>query len=102
FLKIFLLVLLASCKPENRRPAGILPEDKMVEIMIDVHIFEAVKESKKIPVDSLPQVISANYQQIFKNHGISEEQFRKSFDYYEHNPAKMDDLMTKVIDELSK
>lgn len=97
-----MLALIVSCKPQDKKPSGIFPESKMVEVMTDVQIFEAVKESRKIADDSLASFIAAGYNRIYKNHGITDEEFRKSFDYYKHNPAAMDELMTKVIDELSK
>lgn len=74
----------------------------MVLVLVDAHIFEAMAEGQKMPGDSLAQFIKANYAGIFRKHGITEAQFLRTFDYYEHNPAKMDELMTKVIDELSR
>ncbi len=70
--------------------------------MVDTHIFEAMSEGQKLSGDSLARFIKTNYAEIFKKNGIEEEQFLRTFDYYEHNPGKMDELMTKVIDELSK
>jgi len=74
----------------------------MVRIMVDAHIFEAIAEGQKLMGDSLARFIKVNYAEIFSKNGITEEQFLRTFDYYEHNPGKMDELMTKVIDELSK
>jgi hypothetical protein len=74
----------------------------MVQVMVDTHIFEAMAEGRKMSGDSLARFIKVNYMEIFKKNGITEEQFLRTFDYYEHNPGKMDELMTKVIDELSK
>ena len=70
--------------------------------MADAHIFEAMAEGRKLSGDSLTRFIKTNYAEIFRKNGISEEKFFRTFDYYEHNPGKMDELMTKVIDELSK
>ena len=70
--------------------------------MVDAQIFEAIVEGKKMYGDSLPRFIKSNYEEIFRKHGITKDQFLRTFDYYEHNPGKMDELMAKVIDELSK
>jgi len=93
---------LSACKPADERPRNLLPENKMTEVMVDVHIFEAMAEGRKMSKDSLAGFIKTNYEEIFRKHKVTEDQFQRTFDYYEHNPGKMDDLMTKVIDELSK
>lgn len=97
-----MLIVFASCTHPEARPRDLLSEAKMVEVMVDVHLFEALAEGKNIFDDSLAIFVASNYAEIFSKHGIKEEQFQRTFDYYEHNPAKMDELMTKVIDELSK
>lgn len=70
--------------------------------MVDTHIFEAMADGQELSGDSLARFIKINYSEIFKKNGIQKDQFLRTFDYYEHNPGKMDELMTKVIDELSK
>ncbi len=97
-----MLIAFASCAHPEARPRDLFSEAKMVEVMVDVHIFEAMERNDKMSADSLAVFVETNYEEIFKKHGIKEEQFKRTFDYYEHNPAKMDELMTKVIDELSK
>ncbi|MDZ4844540.1 MAG: DUF4296 domain-containing protein [Chitinophagales bacterium] len=97
-----MLIAFASCTHSDVRPRNLLPEAKMVEVMVDVHIFEAMAEGKKWSEDSLAVLLDANYGEIFKKHGIQQEQFERTFAYYESNPGKMDEMMTKVIEELSK
>ena len=70
--------------------------------MVDTHIFEAMAEGRNLTGDTLVRFIKTNYAKIFSKNEITEDQFLRTFDYYEHNPGKMDELMTKVIDELSK
>jgi len=94
--------LLFACKQTDERPQNLSPEQKMVEVMVDTHIFEAMAGGKKLSGDTLARFIKTNYAEIFRENGITEDQFMRAFDYYEHHPGKMDELMTKVIDELSK
>lgn len=93
---------LAACAPSDERPRNLIPENKMVRVMVDTHIFEAMAEGKNLFNDTLVRFVKINYDEIFKKHGITKEQFLITFDYYEHNPGKMDELMGKVIDEMSK
>ena len=93
---------MASCKPAEERTRNLIPENVMVQVLAETHIFEAVAEGRKMQSDSLARFIKINYAEIFRKNGVMEEQFFRTFDYYERNPGKMDELMTKVIDELSK
>lgn len=90
-----------SCSSESR-PGDLLPEEKMVEVMVDVQIFEAVIEGKKLQEDSMAVLLATNYDAIFKKHHITKEQFDRTFGYYESNPEKMDGLMDYVVDKLSR
>lgn len=102
FLKITLLFLAASCTNEEARPRDVLPEKKMIETLVDVQLFEAMLAENKMRDDSLAIFVKTNYAEIFSKHGIQEEQFQRTFEYYEQHPGKMDEMMTRVIDELSK
>lgn len=93
---------MASCANEDARPRDMLPEKKMIEALVDVQLFEAMLPEGKMRDDSLAILVKTNYAEIFSRHGIQEEQFQRTFAYYEQHPGKMDELMTKVIDELSK
>ncbi len=53
-------------------------------------------------MDSLALFMKSNYDFLFKKHEVSEEEFMTTYHYYENHPGKMDELMTKVVEELSK
>ena len=95
-------MLLMSCVSEEKKPRGLIPEDQMAGILVDVHIFEAEAEKKKFSKDSMIYYVHKNYELIYEKHGVSKEKFEKTFSYYEDNPGQMDDLYQKVVDNLSK
>ena len=95
-------VSLNSCAEEKKKPAGILPEETLIPILVDVHILEAQLEKKVMPIDSLAVLIKSNYNHLFERHQISEDQFMKTFNYYESHPDEMDVLYQEVINELTK
>src|SRR5690606_41329603 len=49
---MLILVWFSSCqdihKPE--RPKNLIPEDKMDEVMIDIHLFNAAKNVNRLPL----------------------------------------------------
>lgn len=97
-----LLFSAASCAQEDSLPREMLSEKKMVSVMVDVQLLEAMLPEKKASDDSLAVFIRTNYEHLFAKHGIQKEQFERTFAYYEQHPEKMDAMMTKVVDELSK
>jgi hypothetical protein len=100
----FLLILLAGCKqPLPDIPSDVLPTEKMVKIIADMHIADAVAETKKAQ-EGKDNVALTNeyYKQIYKIHNVSEEDFKRSYKFYEDNPGWMDQVYKGVITELSK
>lgn len=97
-----LLLSVVSCSSEDRGQRDRLPEEKMVSTLADIHQFEALLKEGRMRDDSLAIFVKTNYEEIFNSQGIKEEQFQSTFEYYEQRPGKMDELMTKVIEELSR
>ncbi len=82
-LAVLLLVLawFSSCQDIQRpeRPKDLIPEDKMVEVLIDVHLFNAAKNVNRLP---LQQTGMTPNQFIYEKHNIDSLQFEKSNAYY--------------------
>jgi len=68
FLKIILVLCFSACKPSDEKPGNLISEHKMIEVMVDVHIFEAMKGEVKMSADSLARFTQINYELIFQKH----------------------------------
>jgi hypothetical protein len=102
-LYIVVLLSLSACGGgEPKVPEDIMPKEKMVSVLEDVHILEAVMSVKNIYGDSALRYSSEAYKAIYKNHHTTKDDFNKSFKYYAKHPKLMDDIYKDVIDELSK
>lgn len=66
-----------------------------------MHLVEAALQAKAYSVDSIKAMSEGYNQFIFEKHGIKQEQFKASFDYYLSNSLQMDTIMGYVIEELS-
>lgn len=108
FLKphLFLLSLglfFFSCQniqyPE--RPKDLIPEDKMVEVLIDVHLFNAAKSVNRLP---LQQTGMTPHQFIYEKHNIDSVQYEKSNAFYGANLNSYERIHNRVKDyfELQK
>ncbi len=97
---IFLTVaVLASCG-ENL-PEGILERDKMVGVLIRIHIAEAKTNNSYRYADSIKSYYQVLEDTIFKNYNTNKADFDKSYQYYMKDPTKMEKIYAEVVDSLS-
>jgi hypothetical protein len=102
-LFIIILLSLSGCGGiKDNKPADLIPEEKMIEILTDIHIADAVVEQKYTTQKPDLPLTNALYTRIYKNYGITAARYKSSYKYYEAHPALMDKIYTQVITELSK
>ncbi|MBX0332004.1 DUF4296 domain-containing protein [Pontibacter sp. HSC-14F20] len=101
-LYLLSFVVLTGCgQSTEKRPADLLPEQQMVQILADVHIAEARIETNVLYPDTALMVFNKEQMQILADHGVEEEEFRKTYRYYLNNLAQMDKLYEIILDTLS-
>lgn len=96
-----LLLFLFSCNPESEKvPAGILPKDKMIDVLVDVHIAESSTESAGLSPAQVNALVLQRYEQVMKKHGTTFDTFKASFNYYERHPEIFDGIYQEVVNRL--
>jgi hypothetical protein len=98
-LFVFLCVTLLACKSGNRRPAGIIPPEKMGVVMKQVFVADEwmAWQAEKDPTIPVFRESVALYRGIFKKEGVTEEQFRKSLRYYQDHPLELRTIMDTLM-----
>lgn len=95
---LMILAMAAGCSEKDRIPSGVLSRQKMEDVLWDM--IQADQYSSYLAKDSahidLKEERLRLYEQVFLLHGISHEQFRKSYDYYMAHP----DLTQTIFDSL--
>jgi hypothetical protein len=91
--------LLFSCGHE-KTPEGILGEDKMVTVLIDIQLTEGMVSSLPISYDSSQVLYKLMERDVFLKHQVTDSVFTKSMLYYLEDAAKMDRMYARVIDSL--
>ncbi len=125
---LFIAILfLFSCSQPNKQivkePDDLIPQEKMANILAEVHLLEATLGIRSSPMpqmrshlpmefshDSISIAIAANpenkkplpYYDIFKRLGVTEKQYEESMAWYSSDPEKLNDLYDAVIVELTK
>ena len=94
---VILICFIVACRSPNKIPNDILGIDKMKLIVWDMIRAGALSENKygRYP-DSLKIKSIEMFQQVFTIHGITKDEFYKSYRYYEEHPDKNKILMDSV------
>jgi hypothetical protein len=105
-IKIFMLIsalwLLASCSDSNQVPEGILPQKKMVGLLVDIHLSEAIN-GQRFRFDRTTKNFSNDlYFSICKKHGVDPDVFARSVLYYGKHPEKYDAIYDQVLNRLNE
>jgi hypothetical protein len=99
---ILSLAVLASCgQQDDKTPKNLLPEQKMVQILADVHIAESRIENRVVYPDTAMMLYTREQQRILEAHGVEEQLFRDTYRYYLNDIKKMDRLYEVILDTLS-
>ena len=98
----FIAMLLQACKPELPEiPADVMPMEQMKVIMADVHMADALAETKAQGGANERDLSQQYLVQILKNRKVTMEEFKRSYDFYQNTPVLNDMLYESVLTELS-
>lgn len=96
-LVLISLFFLVSCK--DQVPKGVLSENKMQKLLVDVHVLDG--KISNMPLDTIRPRIDAYYEQLFKYHQIDSTIFLNSLAFYTSRPVILKRMYEKVNEELN-
>lgn len=100
-LIIILVPITFACTDKNKLPKGILPREKMQDVMWDMiragEFLNRFVFNRDTSVDHAAESLRW-YAKIYQVHDISKSSFEKSYTYYKAHPL----LMKSILDSLSK
>jgi hypothetical protein len=103
--KLYILIAFAliagSC---SSRPgsSGILEEKKMVELLVDIHLTDAVLYTNNGMADVKRDKSLYYYPSVLEKHGITKAQMDSSVAWYTRHPPSLTRVYEKVIKDLEK
>lgn len=97
---LLFLIFLGSCN-RNSPPPGILSEDEMVKVLIDIQLTEGIVSSLPIPYDSSQALYALMEKDVFIKHAVEDSVFTKSMLFYLQDAGKMNLIYSRVIDSLT-
>ena len=95
---IYISFILFSCV-EKEKPLP-MEEEVLIPLLVDVHIAEAALQNvSKIYKDSMADIY---YDQLAEMHKISREELNETVLLMRTSPEKLNEIYTKVVEELGK
>ena len=93
-LLISLLLFTAACS-NGDRPDDLIEEDRYVRVFTELVVINQITDEQLGPV-------SRDYltEQVFENHGVDEEQFNRTHQYYQRQPDRQLKRISKVEEKL--
>ena len=103
FWIVAVVTTFAACNETTVSPKKIepdIPQEKMVQILKDIHLAEAISQSERTNIkDSL---LAIYYDDIYRIHNITKEDLERNLKLWMSDAEVTDKLYEKVIEELSK
>lgn len=93
-------IILSSCGSDSR-PDGILPEDEMVPILMEVYLSEGRLSNLNLKRDSALQVYLTVEGKIFEKYNTTDSIYRASMIYYYDHPKDMEKIYEVLLDSLN-
>ncbi len=98
-----LLLIIPSCREDiGEKPSYLISRDRMVNILLDIHLADAVYQTRHFSDEKLMQYSESDfYYSILKKHQIADSVFEKSLIYYSGKPKEFEKIYTRVINKLT-
>jgi hypothetical protein len=86
---------------QDAPPKGLLSQDKIVEVLVDIHMAEGLASSLPIPFDSSRKIYPILEEEVFLKHNLPDSVFMESFQYYLRDAKVMEEIYSRTIDSLT-
>jgi len=92
---------LIACSSQ-KTPEYVIPKDKMIDIIVDIHMTDAMMTLVQVRKDIMKEYSSNVYDKIFTQYGYSRQDFDTSIYYYSFNINQYDEIYKEVLSVLSE
>lgn len=98
-LLLVVLVLVLGCK-RDPLPSDAIPRDQFVDILVDVHIAEAMtKEQFRLKFDTIYS--TSMYMAVLEKYQVTKDEMLTTSLYYSRHQREYKKIYTDVLDKIS-
>ncbi len=103
---ISLLIVFAAfacSKPPVEKPENLIGKDKLINILVDVHLAEAALNSRRHRDSLVGKSNSADfYYSVLQKHEVKDSVFEKSLVFYASQPRQFEKMYRQVMNQLTE
>ncbi len=100
-IMILMLSTLAVSCGDDDLPEGILKENEMVPILLDMYIAEGKVSELKVKRDSALIIFDVYEDKILDTYALTDSIYTNSLRYYYDHPLKLESIYETVLDSLT-
>lgn len=97
---VFPVLLCCACGGNDATPQDLLTRERFEQVLVDAQLVEA-RVNQELVIDHRTDMpIEKYYEEVFRKHGTTKEQFRRTFDWYTERPEELKALYEDVLIDL--
>jgi len=104
FIFLTSICILSACGDSFiEKPKGLIPEKKMVDMLVDLHLADALYEqrSNRLGVNDVRIKAEDFYYSVLEKHGVADSVFEKSIVYYASFPKDFEKIYAAALDKVN-
>ena len=97
---LVICISVISCGDSDSEAEGIIEKEKMIELLTDVQMLESTAvfvRNKNADFE-----IGEGYLWLFDQYGVTEEEFKKSVEFYASDPKTYEEMYDRIIINISE
>lgn len=103
FLSISCIIFFVACgQPVIPPPENLIPDEKMVNILVSMHKADAEKQVNRLHYPDSSRMDTVDYGKIFMSFDVTRADYDSSMRYYAREPAILDGIYDQVMEKLNK
>jgi hypothetical protein len=104
-MRILLLFIsclaITCCKRTEDIPEGILKQNQMMPVMLDIYLAESQLTELRLDRDTTASIFDTYEGVIFERHNVDHEQYKKSLTYYYDHTKQLEIIYEAMLDTLT-
>lgn len=105
-LIVGLFAFVASCgsseEEKPKRPDHIIPEEMMVDIMVDLYIVESANNMRILDRDTNNPSYGDFVVAVMEKYNFTKDDYERSLKYYAQDPEDINAIYDETLERLSK
>jgi len=98
----FLIFLLFACSSKTNTPDYVIPKEKMVDIIVDIHLTDGMFTVNTIRKEYTRKDSVNYYDKILDNYGYTRKDFDTSVYFYSININEYNKIYIEVLNRLNE